>query len=116
MIIWVDAKLSPSLAAWINRNFTYVEAKSVRALGLREATDKEIFLKARVETAIVMSKDSDFLNLVETLGIPPQIIWLTCGNTSNTNMCNILNQTLKQALQLLKNGEPIVEISDFNVA
>lgn len=116
MIIWVDAQLSPSLAAWINRNFTQIEAKSVRALGLREATDREIFLKARSAMAVVMSKDSDFLNLVEALGIPPQIIWVTCGNTSNVNMCKILEQTLNQALKLLKNGEPIVEISDFNIA
>lgn len=40
MIIWVDAQLSPSIAAWINRNFVNIEAKSVRTLGLREATDR----------------------------------------------------------------------------
>ncbi len=115
MIIWVDAQLSPSIAAWINRNFVNIKAKSVRALGLREATDQQIFLKARTEMAVIMSKDTDFLNLLETMGSPPQIIWVTCGNTSNFNMCKILEHTLDQALQLLKNGEPLVEISDFNI-
>lgn len=62
MIIWIDAQLSPSLAAWINRNLIDVEAKSVRALGLREATDREIFMKARTAEATIMSKDVDFLN------------------------------------------------------
>ncbi len=115
MIIWIDAQLSPSLAAWINRNSVNVEAKSVRALGLREATDREIFMKAKAEMAVIMSKDADFLNPLENLGAPPQIIWVTCGNTSNANMCKILDHALEQALELLKKGEPLIEISDFKI-
>lgn len=60
-----------------------------------------------------MSKDADFLDLLETFGIPPPIIWITCRNTTNANMCNILNRTLKQALQILIDGEQMVEISDI---
>lgn len=30
-----------------------------------------------------MSKDSDFLNLLDRHGPPLKIIWVTCGNTSN---------------------------------
>ncbi len=112
MIIWIDAQLSPAVAAFINRNFADIEAKSVRPLGLREAKDLEIFMMAKAENAIIMSKDADFLNLLETYGLPPQIIWITCGNTSNANMCNILQRTLKQALQILSTGEPMVELSD----
>ncbi|WP_198170147.1 DUF5615 family PIN-like protein [Mucilaginibacter arboris] len=89
MTIWIDAQLSPSIAAWINRNYTNAEAKSVRALGLLKATDYEIFMKARLENAVIMSKDADFLILSEKYGIPPQIIWITCGNTSNANFCRI---------------------------
>jgi predicted nuclease of predicted toxin-antitoxin system len=37
-----------------------------------------------------MTKDSDFVDLVERLGPPPQIIWLTCGNTSNLRLREIL--------------------------
>lgn len=113
MIIWIDAQLSPAIAAFINRNFADIEAKSVRSLGLREATDSEIFFRAKAESAIIMSKDADFLYLIETFGIPPQIIWITSGNTSNMYMCNILQRTLKQALQMINVGEPIVEISDI---
>lgn len=47
MIIWIDAQLSPAIAAFINRNFVNIEAKSVRSLGLREAKDLEIFMKAK---------------------------------------------------------------------
>jgi predicted nuclease of predicted toxin-antitoxin system len=60
----------------------------------------------------VMSKDSDFLDLLDRHGTPPKIIWVTCGNTSNRRMRNILGQKLKPAVDLLESGEALVEISD----
>jgi predicted nuclease of predicted toxin-antitoxin system len=57
-----------------------------------------------------MSKDSDFVTLLATHGAPPQVIWVTCGNTSNANLRQILVQTLPTALQLLQSGESLVEI------
>lgn len=68
--IWIDAQLSPALAAWINRNYEDLEAKSVRAVGLRDAGDEEIYRAARRTEVIVMTKDSDFLNLLDRLGPP----------------------------------------------
>ena len=48
---------------------------------------------------------------VERADPPPQVIWITCGNTSNARMRDILRQTFANAL-LLRQGEPIVEITD----
>ena len=89
MTIWVDAQLSPAIAVWIT-NTLGLEAIALRDLGLRDAEDPEIFEAARAQQAIVMTKDSDFVDLVERLGPPPQIIWLTCGNTSNLRLREIL--------------------------
>ncbi|WP_331001431.1 DUF5615 family PIN-like protein [Nostoc sp. WHI] len=50
------------------------------------------------------------LDLVDRLGTPPQVIWLTCGNTSNARLKEILNSTLPEALELLRSGEALVEI------
>ena len=74
MTIWIDAQLSPFIAAWINSNFPNISAKSLRSLGLRDAKD--------------------------------------CGNTSNAAMCEILKNSLPQAIELLSTGEDIVEISN----
>ena len=82
MIIWVDAHLSPSIATWITTTFG-VTALALRDLGLREAEDLEIFEAAKAQNVVMMTKDSDFVDLIDRLGSPPQIIWLTCGNTSN---------------------------------
>ncbi len=57
-----------------------------------------------------MTKDSDFVDLVDRLGSPPQIIWLTCGNTSNARLREILSSVLPEALKLLHSGEKLVEI------
>ncbi len=42
MKIWINAQLSPAIAHWIAQTFD-VEAIAVRDLGLRDATDREIF-------------------------------------------------------------------------
>jgi predicted nuclease of predicted toxin-antitoxin system len=112
MIIWIDAQLSPTLALWINQNFSNIEACSVRALGLRDASDIQIFMRAKEEGAVVMSKDDDFQQLVKQFGIPPQIIWVSCGNTSNKRMREILTEHLSTVLELLAAGNELVEISD----
>lgn len=111
MILWIDAQLSPALAPWIRETFGF-EAHSARDLGLRDAKDVEIFLAAREAQAIVLTKDSDFADLLRRLGPPPLIIWLTCGNTSNRKLREILGASLLQALELLSRGETIIEISD----
>ena len=55
MTLWIDAHLSPSIAAWINRNFPAISAKSVRALHLQNASDQEIFEAAREAHATIMN-------------------------------------------------------------
>lgn len=102
--------MSPAVAAWLTQNFA-VHAAPLRDLGLRDATDREIFFAARRESAVVMTKDSDFLLLLESLGPPPQVIWVTCGNTSNVNLKRILTKAMPRTLRLLAAGEPLVEIS-----
>jgi predicted nuclease of predicted toxin-antitoxin system len=112
MTIWIDAQLSPSIATWLRQQLG-VDAVAVRDLGLRDATDCEIFLAARQASAVVMTKDRDFVQLVKAHGVPPQVIWLTCGNTSNARLRAILTKTLAQALALLATGEKVVEIRDI---
>ncbi|MEM1128451.1 MAG: hypothetical protein AAGI71_17530 [Bacteroidota bacterium] len=37
MTLWIDAQLSPALAAWITSEFAGIDAHSARRLGLRDA-------------------------------------------------------------------------------
>jgi predicted nuclease of predicted toxin-antitoxin system len=110
MKIWIDAQLPPTLASWVNDNFD-IEAVALRELGLRDGKDIEIFEAARTANVVIMTKDSDFVDLVCRLGTPPQILWLTCGNVTNRNLRQLFTLTLSAAIEQLQQGEMIVEIS-----
>ena len=110
MKVWIDAQLPPTLANWLLATFG-VESVALRDLSLRDAQDIETFEAARVENAVIMTKDSDFIDLVCRLGTPPQIVWLTCGNVTNRNLRQVLTATFPDALEQLRQGEMIVEIS-----
>lgn len=103
--------MPPQLAAWIRARFA-VEAHAVRDIGLRDSGDEEIFLAARAEGAVVITKDRDFTELVARMGTPPRILWVTCGNTSNNRMRGIFDRGLAEAIRLIEEGESLVELSD----
>jgi predicted nuclease of predicted toxin-antitoxin system len=111
VILWLDAQISPAMAPWLRIRFG-IEAVAVRDLGLREAEDPSIFAQAKAADVVVMTKDSDFLELLDRLGPPPQVIWLRCGNTSNARLKQLLTHALPPVLEMLRSGEPLVEIGD----
>ena len=110
MKLWLDAQLPPLLAEWINAQGWNVEAAAVRDVGLRDATDAVIFAAARDSGVTVMTKDRDFIRLLNQQGPPPQVIWVRVGNCGNAAMRQVLSSTFLQALKLLGRGEPWVEI------
>ncbi len=111
MLVWVDAQLSPALAPWLAQQYG-VQAFSAAFLGLRDATDREIFQAARAARAVVVTKDRDFVQLLDDLGPPPQVIWLTLGNSSNARLRMVLTRAFEQAMGLLASGESLVEICE----
>jgi predicted nuclease of predicted toxin-antitoxin system len=107
----LDEQLSPALARWLAQEFD-LAAQSVRKLGLQSATDPDIFFAARQAGAIVITKDQDFVRLLDRHRPPPQVIWVTCGNTSNERMRAVFSASFRSALALLGKGESLVEIRD----
>ncbi|MCF2491669.1 DUF5615 family PIN-like protein [Dyadobacter sp. CY347] len=110
-MIILDAHIPPSLASWISSNYD-IECYSAKFLNLCGAEDKEIFMLARARNAIVITKDDDFVSLLNRNGSPPRVIWLTCGNTSKDRLREILSDKLLQALALLKQTD-LVEITGY---
>ncbi|MDP1997218.1 MAG: DUF5615 family PIN-like protein [Gallionella sp.] len=88
MKFWIDAQLPPLLAEWLSTRFD-VEAFSVRALGLRDATDAAIFQAAQQPGIVIISKDSDFVELVSRYGSPPQLI---CGDLRQRYQPTVANR------------------------
>ena len=109
--IWLDNQLPPALAPWI-RSTLAIDCVPVRDLHLHRASDLAIFKAARDAQAIVMTKDSDFVELLEQLGAPPQVILVTSGNTSNARLRHLVETAWPTILPMLKRGEKLLELGD----
>ncbi len=110
MTFWIDAHLDPELPAWLGANFKVI-AKTVMECGLRDADDDVIFFAARrLGPVVLVTKDSDFVELVHRHGSPPQVLLLTFGNMRTIRMQIRLRATFPDALLALQAGEPVVEI------
>ena len=54
MTLWLDAQLPPSLAVWFSEQFG-VTAYSMKHLGLDQATDFDIFQRAKADGVVLLS-------------------------------------------------------------
>ncbi|MBC7866906.1 MAG: DUF5615 family PIN-like protein [Gloeobacteraceae cyanobacterium ES-bin-316] len=110
--LWLDMQLSPALAKWIQVTIG-ISALSSYDLFLNNEKDEIIFLSAKSKAnVILLSKDHDFVDLLDRLQPPPKLIWLTMGNCSNDQMKKILEKTLMPAIQeLVTTPTEIIEIT-----
>lgn len=76
-------------------------AYSLRDLGMRDAVDREIFDAARQAGIVVISKDSDSVDLVSRHGTPPRLLWVTCGNVTNKSLRAAFDKAFAEALATL---------------
>lgn len=109
--VWVDAQLPPALARWL-RDIGESQAVHVEDLGLLKAEDLEIFERARRVKAVVITKDSDFVQIQERRGPPPSLIWVTCGNRSKPALKDLIIRSWPRVKDLLAAGEVLIEINE----
>ncbi len=109
--VWVDAQLPPALARWLG-DAPGVEASHTFSLGLLGASDLAIFDAARAAGAVMVTKDADFVILLERRGPPPQVVWITTGNVSNAALRTLIASAWPPAVELLRSGEALVELGD----
>jgi predicted nuclease of predicted toxin-antitoxin system len=98
--IWTDTHISPAIAKWLNEQFE-VNAISFYKLNFHTETDHSIFMKAKENNVVFMTKDKDFINLLATFKAPPYIIFLKTGNISNAELKNILTRSFQRSLDLI---------------
>lgn len=110
MTFWLDAHLDPDLCSWLGSRFK-IFVKGVREIGLRDVDDSVLYDAAKhFGKVVIVTKDSDFVELVQRKGIPPQVLWLRCGNLSTLELQMLLSRKFQAALDELNSGEAIVQI------
>jgi predicted nuclease of predicted toxin-antitoxin system len=81
-------------------------------LGLLHAPDVQMFMAARAAGAVILTKDRDFVRLLDEHGPPPQVLWVTCGNTSTQRLSQVLGDAWPIVADMLSRGEALIEIGD----
>lgn len=110
---WIDLNLPPKMADWLKTGFN-VTAKSFIELGFGETEDAIVYKTAakRNNTIIITTKDIDFINLQNDIGVPPKILYLNVGNISNKQLKEIISKHFKEVLRLFtETNNFLVEIS-----
>jgi predicted nuclease of predicted toxin-antitoxin system len=75
--------------------------------------DPDIFEKARQVEAVVITKDNDFVQILERRGPPPQVVWVTCGNRGNPALKDLIIRSWPRVRELLAAGEALLEINQI---
>jgi len=73
----------------------FPESKQVKELGLENSRDSLLWTFARDHDYCIVTFDGDFYDLGIIKGSPPKVIWLRIGNTSTSNIEQILRKNLK---------------------
>lgn len=88
MKLLFDQNLSPRLVSRLSD--IYPNSSHVFLEGLEQANDQEIWQYSCDNDYIIVTKDSDFNELVVLRGFPPKVIWVRRGNCSTTEIEAIL--------------------------
>lgn len=109
MKILLDANISWKLVNILKPVFG--ECKHVDSIGLPvPANDNDIWNYALKNGFIIITKDNDFLDLLELKGFPPKIVLLKTGNNSSTALANLLINTKSRIYDLENNDYGLLEI------
>jgi predicted nuclease of predicted toxin-antitoxin system len=104
----IDAQLPPALAASLRA--VGCEAFAVRELGLRDASDSEIWNHALRAQAAVVTKDEDFAQRCMHSQEQPVIVWLRIGNSSNQALLRRLIPLWPTLMRRIEAGDRLIEV------
>ena len=111
MNLLFDQNISPRIVNQLSSGFP--EAKHVRQVGLEDASDMLIFEFAKKNNFIIVTFDSDFVDLNVVRGIPPKIIWIRTGNLTTKSVADLLNRNVGSIKQFIKSDLPEHQILEI---
>jgi predicted nuclease of predicted toxin-antitoxin system len=104
MKLLFDHNLSPKLVDRLADLFP--ESTHLYTLGMDRTDDREVWTYARDNNFTIVTKDSDYNELLTFRGFPPKVIWIRRGNCSTTDIESIL-RTHAANIQTLTNDSTL---------
>ena len=109
---WLDENISPIIAKWLTDEIN-VNCISFHFLKFTKTPDVEVYERARSKKrVIIISKDSDFRELVAWRGTPPKLVFIKFGNCSNKKVYEQLKSKIYDAVEHLIYGD--LDIFEIN--
>jgi predicted nuclease of predicted toxin-antitoxin system len=106
---FVDAQLPPALAHYLLT--AGHQAHHVSDFGLEASSDQAIWERAAALSAVIMTKDEDFVTLRALQPEGPAIVWIRVGNTTRDALIKTISAALPAIIAALNRGESIVEVA-----
>ena len=100
MKLLLDENLSRRLVPFLQHEFP--GTTQVSLLGLESASDQDIWLRAKQDGFVVVTRDADFQELSLVWGAPPQVIRLRTPNLNRSAVLKILLEHKDQIYQALE--------------
>lgn len=80
----------------------YPGTTHVSLVGLGRSMDYDIWLYAKKNNFVILSRDSDYYDLSLVKGSPPQVIWLKIGNCRKQTVIDLLIKKINILTNLLE--------------
>ena len=86
MKLLFDQNLPPKLTKY------FENAVHLRDIQLETSDDLIVWEYAKSKSFTIVTKDSDFNNIVSLYGFPPKVVWLRKGNCSTSQIIEMLSE------------------------
>jgi predicted nuclease of predicted toxin-antitoxin system len=100
MKLLLDENLSRRLVPFLQHEFP--GSSQVTLLGLESASDQDIWLRAKNDGYVVVTRDADFQEFSLVWGAPPQVIRLRTPNLNRTSVLKMLLDNKEQIYNALE--------------
>ncbi|MDD5495437.1 MAG: DUF5615 family PIN-like protein [Dehalococcoidia bacterium] len=102
-------------AHWLSSNVTLQqqghEAQHVADLEMMQTSDRDIWIWAKQNSSIIISKDEDFVILHSSEAQPVPLIWVRVGNTRRKELLEWFERLLPLIEEKLASGDLLVELT-----
>lgn len=104
----VDTNLPRTLCEWLATKGH--SAIHVLDLNMGRAPDTVVWAEATTRSAVVLSKDEDFADLVRRDTKGPSFVWIRTGNGTTSRLVTILEGVWSRVEARLEAGDRLVEV------
>jgi len=83
----------------------FPQSLHVRAAGLDQSSDEDIWTYAKANDCCIVTQDADFAERSRLYGAPPKVVWLRCGNSTPQQVESILRRQALAIAELIQNPD-----------